>query len=163
MGTIIPLPLWLPYVNRELATTSLPLIQISLMLCWLVVNFSAWVTYFKLWSARKRVFQLGSKFEHLLVISTYKEPLSLLISTIETIQIQELAKSNVNLAISFEERTPELNEKIKSLTDRFQGSPDMFILYYFAFILDANISVLTMSITLYAIISSFNINSGSKS
>ena len=121
MWTIIPLPLWLPFVNRQMAINSLPLIQITMMLCWLVVSISAWVTYFKLWSERNRVFQLGSNFEHLIVISTYKEPLSLLISTIGSIELQELSKSNVNLTVSFEERTPECNEKIKSLTDRFSG------------------------------------------
>ena len=58
----------------------------------------------------------------MIAISTYKEPLCLLISTIESIEVQELAKTNVFLNVSFEERTPELNDKIRSLKKRFSKS-----------------------------------------
>ena len=54
--------------------------------------------------------------------STSIVQVGLLISTIETIEKQELAKSNVNLNISFEERTPELYDKIRRLNTRFSKS-----------------------------------------
>ena len=57
--------------------------------------------------------------EHLIVISAYKEPATLLISTIESIEIQEQAKYDVNLNISLEERTPQLDEKIAAFEKRF--------------------------------------------
>ena len=55
------------------------------------------------------------------MISTYKEPTSLLISTIETIELQELSSSNVNHTLSFEKRTPDLTKKINELTVRLSG------------------------------------------
>ena len=60
--------------------------------------------------------------EHLIVISAYKEPATLLISTIESIEIQEQAKYDINLNISLEERTPQLDEKIAAFEKRFSKS-----------------------------------------
>ena len=57
--------------------------------------------------------------QHLVVVSSYKEPVALLISTIESIEVQYSAESNITLNISFEERTPEKEEKIKILEQRF--------------------------------------------
>ena len=102
--TVIPLPIWLPFVNMELAVNILPILQMLLMSCWLVVTFSAWITYIKLLRTRNKVFQPRESYEHLVVISTYKEPLSLLISTIESIELQESCRENVNLTLSFEEQ-----------------------------------------------------------
>ena len=138
--TIIPAPIWLPFASMELAVNILPILQMLLMSCWLVVTFSAWVTYIKLLHAKNKVFQPRKSYEHLVVISSYKEPTSLLISTIESIELQESCRTNVNLTLSFEEqgykptrfsililifcipveeRTPELNTKINDLTLRF--------------------------------------------
>ena len=100
----------------------LPLLQILFMTCWVIVNTSSWISYFKLFIARNKKFKARSDLEHLITISTYKEPLSLLISTIQSIEIQELARSNINLTISFEEKTPALNDKIRSLKKRFLRS-----------------------------------------
>ena len=102
--TVIPLPIWLPFASMELAVNILPIIQMLLMSCWLLVTFSAWVTYIKLLRARNKVFQPRKTYEHLVVISTYKEPLSLLISTIESIELQESCRENVNLTLSFEDQ-----------------------------------------------------------
>ena len=102
--TVIPLPIWLPFASMELAVNILPILQMLLMSCWLVVTFSAWVTYIKLLRARNKVFQPRKTYEHLVVISTYKEPTSLLISTIESIELQESCRENVNLTLSFEEQ-----------------------------------------------------------
>ena len=85
------------------------------MTCWVTVNVSSWISYFKLFVARNKKFAPRSDIEHLITISTYKEPLSLLNSTIESIEAQELARSNINLTVSFEEKTPALKEKIRSL------------------------------------------------
>ena len=102
--TVIPAPIWLPFASMELAVNILPILQMLLMSCWLVVTFSAWVTYIKLLRARNKVFQPHKTYEHLVVISTYKEPTSLLISTIESIELQEPCRDNVNLTLSFEEQ-----------------------------------------------------------
>ena len=115
LWTVIPLPIWLPFVTPSMALNILILIQITFMMCWLVVSALAWTNYFKLRLARNKDFTGGSKNEHLIVISTYKEPVSLLISTIESIETQALAKTKINLTLSFEERTPQLNEKIQIL------------------------------------------------
>ena len=102
--TVIPVPIWLPFASMEFAVNILPILQMLLMSCWLVVTFSAWVTYIKLLRARNKVFQPRKNYEHLVVISTYKEPTSLLISTIESIELQESCRDNVNLTLSFEEQ-----------------------------------------------------------
>ena len=119
---IIPLPLWLPFASMEVAINLLPLLQIVLMASWLTVNISSWVSYFRLFRARGKKFEPRRNLAHLISISTYKEPLCLLISTIESIEVQELEKTNVYLNVSFEERTPELNDKIRSLKKRFSKS-----------------------------------------
>ena len=54
--TIIPLPLWLPFVSLELSTSMLPMIQIVFMASWLTVTSLSWITYFKLWAAKEKIF-----------------------------------------------------------------------------------------------------------
>ena len=117
--TIIPLPLWLPFVSLELSVSLLPMIQIIFMASWLTVTLLSWRTYFKLWVAKEKCFPRNESLNHLIVLSTYKEPLSLLITTIESIEIQETAAANINLTISFEARTPDLDVKIRTLEERF--------------------------------------------
>ena len=116
---IIPLPLWLPFVSLELSTSLLPMIQIIFMASWLTVTSLSWITYFKLWAAKEKIFPRNESLNHLIVLSTYKEPLSLLITTIESMEIQETAAANINLTISFETRTPDLDVKMKTLEERF--------------------------------------------
>ena len=117
--SIIPLPLWLPLVSTDLAVSVLPLVQVVFMVCWITVTLLSWLTYFKLWRARRRQFQVNNTQEHLVVIPVYKEPLALLITTIESIEVQESAAANINLNISFEERSPDVNKKIAALEKRF--------------------------------------------
>ena len=42
--TIIPLPLWLPFVSLELSTSLVPIIQIIFMASWLTVTSLSWIT-----------------------------------------------------------------------------------------------------------------------
>ena len=104
LWTVIPAPIWLPFASMILAVNILPILQMLLMSCWLVVTFSAWMTYIKLLRARNKVSQPRNTYEHLVVISTYKEPTSLLISTIESIELHESCRTNVNLTLCFEEQ-----------------------------------------------------------
>ena len=121
--TVIPAPFWLPFASMELAVNILPILQMLLMSCWLVVTFSAWVTYIKLLRAQSKVFQPRNTYEHLIVISTYKEPISLLISTIESIGLQESCRENVNLTLSFEEKGYKpMSFSISILIFSFQNS-----------------------------------------
>ena len=113
--TIVPLPLWLPFASMEVSEIMLPGIQVIFTVCWLTVSVLSWATYFKLWMTRKKTFILNKTYQHLIVLSAYKEPVSLLISTIESIEIQNSAACSINLNISFEERTPELRDGFKKL------------------------------------------------
>ena len=70
LWTIIPLPLWLPFVSMHIAINLLPLLQILFMICWVTVNASSWVSYFKLFITRKKKFAPRSDLEHLITIST---------------------------------------------------------------------------------------------
>ena len=117
--TIVPLPLWLWFVSEDIAMIILPGIQILFMTCWLTVSVLSWVTYGKLFQANLSAFPKNENHQHLVVVSAYKEPVALLISTIESIEVQYSAKSSINLTISFEERTPELKEKIMIIEKRF--------------------------------------------
>ena len=117
--SIIPLPLWLPFVSMDLAVSVLAVVQVVFMVCWLTVTLLSWITYFKLWRTKRRQFQVNSTQEHLVVIPVYKEPLALLITTIESIEVQESASATINLNISFEERSPDVNKKISALEKRF--------------------------------------------
>ena len=73
----------------------------------------------KLFKAQVNTFPMNENHQHLIVVSAYKEPVALLISTIESIEVQHSAKSCLNLSMSFEERTQELTEKIMILEKRF--------------------------------------------
>ena len=117
--TIVPLPLWLSIVSEDIAMMILPGIQILFMTCWVTVSVLSWVTYGKLFQAQHKAFSMDSNQQHLVVVSSYKEPVALLISTVESIEVQYSAESNITLNISFEERTPEKEEKIKRLEQRF--------------------------------------------
>ena len=117
--TFVPLPLWLSFVSEDIAMIILPGIQILFMTCWLTVSVLSWVTYGKLFKAQLNTFPMNENHQHLIVVSAYKEPVALLISTIESIEVQYSAKSSLSLNISFEERTPELTEKIMILEKRF--------------------------------------------
>ena len=119
--TIVPLPLWLSFVSDDIAMIILPGIQILFMICWLTVSVLSWVTYGKLFKAQLNSFPMNENHQHLIVVSVYKEPVALLISTIESIEVQHSAKSCLNLTLSFEERTPELSEKIMILEKRFSN------------------------------------------
>ena len=97
----------------------LPGIQILFMTCWLTVSVLSWITYGKLCQAQHKTFSMDLNQQHLVVVSSYREPVALLISTIESIEVQYSAESNITLNISFEERTPEKEKKIKILEQRF--------------------------------------------
>ena len=99
--------------------TILPGIQILFMICWLTVSVLSWITYGKLFKAQLDSFPINEKHQHLIVVSAFKEPVALLISTIESIEVQYSAKTCLNLIMSFEERTPELTEKIMILEKKF--------------------------------------------
>ena len=117
--TIVPLPLWLSIVSEDIAMMILPGIQILFMTCWVTVSVLSWVTYGYLFQAKHKVFPKNSNQSHLVVVSSYREPVALLISTVESIEVQYSAESNITLNISFEERTPEKEEKIMRLEQRF--------------------------------------------
>ena len=63
----------------------------------------------------------AKNLHHLLVISCYKEPLELIKATLETLANQTMSY-DVTLAVSFEERTPDLKKKQGSLCETFGSS-----------------------------------------
>ena len=134
---IIPLPVWLPFVSKEISFYLLPSIQGAFSLFWIVVCLSAIRTTYVLYCHRNTDFKakveefLKTKridseartvnetpIHHLAVISCYKEPVDLIAASVETLANQTIA-SNVTMVLSFEEKTPNLLNKQKLLSNLF--------------------------------------------
>ena len=63
---------------------------------------------------------------HLVVLSCYKEPVSVLVKTIDSLASQTMAMS-ATMVVSFEEKTPNLAEKQMELWKRYSASFEDFI------------------------------------
>ena len=134
---IIPLPVWLPFVSKEISFYLLPSIQGAFSLFWIVVCLSAIRTTYVLYCHKKTDFKAkveeflktkridsGTRtvnetpIHHLAAMSCYKEPVDLIAASVETLANQTIA-SNVTMVLSFEEKTPNLLNKQKHLSNLF--------------------------------------------
>ena len=78
-------------------------------ICWLAVAVMSLITYFKIFLSRNQI-AAGDKYTHLVCMATYKEPIELLVATIESLANQTVVGKTI-LAIGFEERTPDKDVK----------------------------------------------------
>ena len=135
LWAVVPLPIWLPYVFPEVAIYVVPGIQAAFFVFWtfvalcairstVVMNSSKTTDFAKKIaklnkSKKKKGEETGNDgIRHLVVISCYKEPVDLIAKTLTTIADQTLA-SQTTMAVSFEERTPDLRNKQGQLCDLF--------------------------------------------
>jgi len=106
---LLPLPVWLPFLHPYIpinwSLTTLFTIQGVFNLCWLVVALLSIITYFRIFLARNQAVS-EKKFTHLVCMATYKEPLDLLITTIQSLAKQTVVENTV-MTVGFEERTPD--------------------------------------------------------
>ena len=73
-----------------------------------------------------------SKLKHIIIIPTYKEPVSVLARSIDSMASQELnPKKHLTVVVAFEKREKEAKEKEKILTEKFRQSFDhLFFTYH---------------------------------
>ena len=118
---LLPLPFVLPLLHQYIpilwSVTSLFAIQAAFSLCWLIVALLSVFTYCKIYLNRNtRASQY--RYTHLVCMAAYKEPLDLLITTIESLSKQTEVADTV-LAVGFEERTPDIQLKEESIRSLF--------------------------------------------
>lgn len=122
---ILPVPIWLPFIYPYTSALLLTSVQCIFLLIWSLVSAKAVHTFYKLLSYKvtntKTVNCVHQTFHHLVILSSYKEPIDVLIETISTLAVQPRSSTNVTLVLSFEEKTPELSIKTLSLTEMFDG------------------------------------------
>jgi len=120
---LLPLPVWLPFLHPYIpinwSLTTLFTIQGVFNLCWLVVALLSTITYFRIFLARNQAVS-EKKFTHLVCMATYKEPLDLLITTIQSLAKQTVVENTV-MTVGFEEKTPDREIKEERIR-RYFGS-----------------------------------------
>ena len=113
LWVLLPLPAWMPLLHPHIpimwSITFLFSIQAMFTICWLAVAFMSLITYFKIFLSRHQIVA-EDKYTHLVCMATYKEPIELLVATIESLANQTVV-GNTILAIGFEERTPDKDVK----------------------------------------------------
>jgi len=128
MALLAPYPLWLTFPRCKTAYEITIIINVIITL-----NYSvATVLCFQYLWRMIRSFQydwragcdqidpeLSKKIVHIVVLPTYKEPVSLLIQTISSIAKQSIAHQIV-VCVGMEEKTPEQEEKKRAMRDAFE-------------------------------------------
>ncbi|CAF1306414.1 unnamed protein product [Adineta ricciae] len=121
---ICPLPLWLPFVSNQLAIHVLPCIQFFFVFIWLVISVLAGRNAFRLFRHRHNDYSAlltteeRNTIQHVVVISCYKEPLDLITRSVDTLAAQTVV-SRITMVISFEERTPDVHMKCRTLQTHY--------------------------------------------
>ncbi|KAK6183619.1 hypothetical protein SNE40_011061 [Patella caerulea] len=123
---VISLPVWTPFVLSKFVSIHLVAsVQSLFVLMWMVICILAARNMFRLFWYKGCTFQ-GEYIEreglhHLFVLSCYKEPINILVKTVQTVARQK-AVHNITMTFSFEETTPDLGEKIQQLKVVFEDS-----------------------------------------
>ena len=117
------LPLLQHHIPLHWSLCWLYTVQGAMTLAWLVVALLSLNTFRKVRKVAKNVADAcicHSNFTHLVCLAAYKEPLSVLIETIDSIARQTVV-GRVVLVVGFEERTPELEAKLSRLRELYQS------------------------------------------
>ncbi|GMT22210.1 hypothetical protein PFISCL1PPCAC_13507, partial [Pristionchus fissidentatus] len=112
-------PIWLPFipVAGSLSLEICLAILIILHLLWLAGMINAIRYTYKLIAHKKRQKDVqveipaNTHLKHLVGICLYKEPMQLMIDTVESIAVQPLAKEKISVVVGMEEGTPDRVEK----------------------------------------------------
>jgi hypothetical protein len=140
---IVPLPFWLPFISNSIAYYVLPSIQGVFVFMWtgncrLLYNIFIFLNYFFsviailalknamiLFVNRSRNFSEDyddqqASIRHIVAISCYKEPVELIAKSIQTLADQTQVH-RITMVISFEQRTPDKENKCQLLQAQFQN------------------------------------------
>ena len=119
---VIPLPLWLPFVFYGISIFLLPFLQLVMSLTWLFVTLNAWKTYWKIRMFKNKACSDQERNEnehkHLVVLAVYKEPLHVILETIQSLSNQTIAENTI-LAVAFESKSPDVHTKIGTIGKNF--------------------------------------------
>ena len=119
---VIPLPLWLPFAFPGISIVLLTSLQLVMSLTWLFVTLNAWITYWKIRMFKNKSCSDQERNEneqkHLVVLAVYKEPLHVILETIQSLSNQTKAENTI-LAVAFESKSPDVHTKIGTIGKNF--------------------------------------------
>ena len=91
-------------------------------LTWFIVTLNAWKTYWKLRMVKNKEGSVQERNQeeqkYLVVVPVYKEPLDVILETIQSLSNQTKA-GNTILSVAFESKTPEIHKKIRKIDKIF--------------------------------------------
>jgi len=124
LWVLFSIPFWLPFLHPYVpifwSVTTLFAIQAAFSVVWLIVALLALLTYFTIYLKRNDE-SPERKYTHLVCMAAYKEPIDLLVASIQSLADQtEVA--NTILTVGFEEKTPEKEMKEKHIRHLFELS-----------------------------------------
>ncbi|CAF3311343.1 unnamed protein product [Rotaria socialis] len=121
---IVPFPLWIPFISNRIAYFIIPSIQAVFVGMWIIISMlalkNALILYLNRYHdfSRMNATTKNVNIHHIVAISCYKEPIELIAQSIQTVANQtEVHK--ITMIVSFEERTPNKEEKCQLLKKQF--------------------------------------------
>jgi hypothetical protein len=124
---VAPYPLWLTFVACRLSYEITIIVNVVLTLNFIYTTVLCWVYMWRLircfntpyWEELQP--DLREKVQHLVIMPTYKEPIGVLMETIDSVANQSVAQSIV-MVVGMEEKTPFQQEKIDEITEKYGDS-----------------------------------------
>jgi hypothetical protein len=124
---IAPYPLWATFLNCKLSYEFTILVNALLAINFIFSTILCWRYMWRMIRCFNTPYwqeldpELREKVQHIVVMPTYKEPVELLMETISSVANQTVA-SSIIMVVGMEEKTPNQEEKKKTIRDRFGKS-----------------------------------------
>lgn len=122
-----PFPLWLTFVDCKLSLEIQFIIACFFNFNYVLCAIYCWMYMWRMLRAFNLPFyeetdpDARDQIQHICVMPTYKEPVALLKQTMSSVANQTVADSIV-MVVGMEEGTPDKEERISSIRERFDGS-----------------------------------------
>ncbi|CAF3486602.1 unnamed protein product [Rotaria sp. Silwood1] len=124
---VVLFPFWIPFLSKKVAFIMIPSIQGVFVFMWTVIAILAVKNLVILYANRSHNYAEDianlekTRIRHIVAISCYKEPLELIATSVQSVANQTEVH-RIIMVISFEERTPDKEEKCKALNNRFKNA-----------------------------------------
>lgn len=121
---LAPYPLWLSFINCSLSYEITIILNIFLTLNFTYATVLCWMYMWRMLQCSNKSYldnideDSKEKISHIVVMPTYKEPLELLMETIDSIAKQTIARSII-MVVGMEEKTPDQESKKQRIRQRF--------------------------------------------
>lgn len=122
-----PFPLWLTFVNCRLSYEITICVFVLLSSNFAFTSLKCWQYMWRMIRAFNAPFwerlnpKLRVKVQHLVIMPTYKEPIEVLMETLESVANQSVAHSII-MVVGLEEKTPEQETKMSIIKSQFENS-----------------------------------------